>query len=63
VDVRCFSCVEFDCVEEVVLGVSGCFAELVELDVGDFSGLSVELVVGAAFFVQYEFDLVSDLER
>jgi hypothetical protein len=37
-------------------------SEVVELDVGDLSGLAVVLVVGAAFLVENEFHPVSDLE-
>jgi len=54
-----FAVVEFDLIHEVVFGVSGYTAGVVEVDVDDFSGSTVEVGIGACFFVEYEFDSVS----
>ena len=58
-DLRNVAVVEFDGVNEVVFAVSGYTGGVVEIDVDDFAGLAVEVVVRPGFFVEYEFDAVS----
>lgn len=58
-DIRNFAVVELDCVDEVILRVSCDCAGVVELDVRDFACLSMEVLVGSEFFVEYEFDPVA----
>jgi len=56
-----FLVVEFDFVHEVVFGVSGYTAGVIEADVDDFAFFAVEVGVRACFFVEYSFDSVSFL--
>ena len=58
-DIRNFAVVEFDCVDKVVFRFSCDGSGVVELDVCDFACLSVEVLVGSEFFVEYEFDAVA----
>lgn len=61
-DIRYFAVLQFDCVDEVVFGVAGHRAGVVEADVGDGPGSSMVVLVGAAFFVENEFHTISNLE-
>ena len=60
-NLRHFPTIQFDGVDEVVLGVAGDRPSVVEFDVYDLGFAPVILIVGAAFFVEYEFDFVADL--
>jgi len=61
VDIRNIAVVQADFVYEIIFRVSGYTAGVVESDVDNFAGFSVEMVVRSAFLVEYEFDVVSFL--